>query len=106
MSNDATFNFNLENIDMFRFQEKDFREEKKRLQQILLEQQVEISKNAHPGIRNRRAAAMNAIESAQNFHSLMKQGKPSKEPIDVDGSFVAKPKKDTSISVNKKHFEF
>lgn len=37
MNNDATFDFNLENIDMFKFQDKDFREEKKRVQQILLE---------------------------------------------------------------------
>jgi hypothetical protein len=32
MKNDKAFDFNLEGIDMFKFQDKDFREEKKRVQ--------------------------------------------------------------------------
>ena len=38
MQQDNAFDFNLENIDMFKFQEKDFREEKKKVQALLLEQ--------------------------------------------------------------------
>jgi len=37
MQQDNVFDFNLENIDMFKFQEKDFREEKKKVQALLLE---------------------------------------------------------------------
>ena len=37
MNNDDNFDFNLEKLDMFQFQDKDFREEKKRVQAILLE---------------------------------------------------------------------
>ena len=109
MNNDGNFDFNLENIDMFKFQDKDFREEKKRVQAILLEQQAEQAKNAHHGGRIKRNAALNALETSASVHGLRQQGRNrSKEADewDPDVERVAKPKKDTSITVMKKHFEF
>lgn len=41
LKSDKNFDFNIESIDMFKFQEKDFREEKKKVQALLLEQQAE-----------------------------------------------------------------
>ena len=53
---DTSFNFNLESIDMFMFQDKDFREEKKRVQQLLKEkqdQQKDLFKQSGIGRRQR-----------------------------------------------------
>jgi len=44
MRSDDNFDFTVEHIDMFRFQERDFREEKKKVQAIILEQQAEEHK--------------------------------------------------------------
>ena len=46
MKSDNSFDFTLETIDMFKFQDRDFREEKKKVQAILLEQQAEEQKKA------------------------------------------------------------
>jgi len=45
MRSDTSFDFTLESIDMFRFQEKDFREEKKKVQEIMLEQEAKRLEN-------------------------------------------------------------
>lgn len=90
---------------MFKFQDKDFREEKKRVQAILLEQQAEAAKNAQPGGRFKRSAALAAIDSSQSFHNLIRKGKVPQESSEYVPD-IAKPKKDNSISVLKKHFEY
>ena len=46
MKSDHSFDFTMESIDMFKFQEKDFREEKKKVQAILMEQQAQEQKKA------------------------------------------------------------
>jgi hypothetical protein len=37
MQEDNAFDFNLESVDMFKFQDKDFREEKKKVHAIIQE---------------------------------------------------------------------
>ena len=46
MQAEGSFDFSLNSMDMFRFQEKDFREEQKKAKQALLEQQAEMAKQA------------------------------------------------------------
>ena len=46
MRSDENFDFTVESIDMFRFQERDFREEKKKVQAMVAERQAEEHKKA------------------------------------------------------------
>lgn len=100
MKNDDKFDFSIESIDMFRFQEKDFREEKKRVQDMILKEQAEEAKK-NQGVtqgRNRRQAAMNALENMDGVHSLANLNKmKSKDTTAAD--YASMPKKDKSISV-------
>ena len=100
MANETSFNFNLENIDMFKFQDKDFREEKKKVQAILAEQQAEQAKKlaALPQQgRNKRQAAINAME---DVHSLkLNRDKPKKSF--EEGEDYVQPTKDKSVQVSR-----
>jgi len=71
MQSDNSFDFNLQNVDMFQFQDKDFREEKKKVQAILALQQEEQAKKLamlpQQG-RNKRAAFMSAM--GEDVHQM------------------------------------
>lgn len=82
------FNFELDRIDTFHFQEKDFREEKKKVQQILDEQHAEVLRRQSGEGRRERAARAAAraktgyvdvskgTEALHDFHQAAnKQGK-------------------------------
>jgi len=112
MKSDNSFDFTIESIDMFRFQERDFREEKKKVQAIILEQQAEQQKK-NAGVRlqrNKRAAMVQAMDQVHSFHD---QAKIRSGPADTDYElnekyghlYRAQPKKDRSIAVQKV-FEF
>ena len=76
-----TFDLNLEQIVVFRFQEKDFREEKKRVQSILAAQQAEALRQATSEGRGRiaRQAALRAQERREAamhaFHQKVNRGR-------------------------------
>jgi hypothetical protein len=96
MKADNSFDFNIESIDMFKFQEKDFREEKKKVQQLLLEHQAEQAKKMGTIAqgRNKRQAAMNALEEVHSYK--LRPDRPKQDKNDKDGDYIA-PKKDRSI---------
>ena len=76
-TNQNTFDLNLEHIDVFRFQEKDFREEKKRVQSILAAQQEEAVRKAMTEGRGRvrRQAAIDAESTIHDFHKQANKGR-------------------------------
>lgn len=71
---EGSFDFSLNSMDMFKFQEKDFKEEQKKVKQMLLDQQAELVKNSSTmcQTRHKRAAALQAMEDVHNYHKPKK----------------------------------
>ena len=101
IQDDEAFDFNLDSIDMFMFQDKDFREEKKKVQAILMEQNAQKMKNQalYNQGRHKRQAMVQAID-ANSFHKMLKDGRVNtkKDNTEEPGSWEPKPKKDRFIS--------
>ena len=69
MKDDNTFNFNFESVDRFMFQDKDYREEKKKIQQALEDQISEQRKqNENLHTRRQRNAALHSMDM-NKFHN-------------------------------------
>jgi hypothetical protein len=101
------FNFDLEAIDMFKFQDIDYREEKKKVQEELKEQQAEQAKRLATMPltgRNKRMVNLQMVEDDVHKAKLKKDKRSQDEADYTDSdSEEGKPKKDKSISMSKIH---
>lgn len=98
------FDFSMESIDYFAFQDKDFREEKKKVQHIIQEELANQYKNSFQGgLRPKRNATLtNSMNETNYYHDMIRDQKQALKEIHQekkDREF--KPIKDKSIKVPK-----